>query len=92
MSLGKPINISREEVMKKRGKLFALRHRINLSSDLLIASDFYWDRDHLETLYQKMCSFYSIARRTKVSWTKELAKKLKRGNCHLLYFAVEHAE
>ena len=52
--------------MRKRGKLFALRHRINLSSDLLIASDFYWDRDNLEALYQNMCHFYNIERRTRV--------------------------
>ncbi|XP_072034907.1 required for meiotic nuclear division protein 1 homolog [Amphiura filiformis] len=66
MSMGKPITMTTDEVMKKRGKLFALRHCVNLSSDLLIASDFYWDRDSLETLYQKMCHFYSIDRRTKV--------------------------
>lgn len=52
--------------MQKIGELFALRHRINLSSDLLITPDFYWDRENLELLYDKTCQFLSINRRVKV--------------------------
>ncbi|XP_072163429.1 required for meiotic nuclear division protein 1 homolog [Diadema setosum] len=66
MKLGKGVKLSREEVMKKTGELFALRHRINLSSDLLISPDFYWDREELEMVYNKMCQFLSISRRTNV--------------------------
>ncbi|KAH0622386.1 hypothetical protein JD844_024649 [Phrynosoma platyrhinos] len=46
--------------------LLFFRHRINLSSDLLITPDFYWDREHLEQLYDKTCQFLSINRRVKV--------------------------
>uniref|UniRef100_A0A2D4G6H7 DUF155 domain-containing protein n=1 Tax=Micrurus corallinus TaxID=54390 RepID=A0A2D4G6H7_MICCO len=46
--------------------LLFLRHHINLSSDLLITPDFYWDREHLEQLYDKMHRFLSIDRRVKV--------------------------
>lgn len=42
------------------------RHRINLSSDLLITPDFYWDREKLEELYDKTCQFLNINRRVKV--------------------------
>lgn len=42
------------------------RHCINLSSDLLITPDFYWDREDLEQLYDKTCQFLSINRRVKV--------------------------
>eukprot|EP00057_Strongylocentrotus_purpuratus_P013906 XP_011668380.1 PREDICTED: required for meiotic nuclear division protein 1 homolog [Strongylocentrotus purpuratus] len=66
MKLGKGVKLSREEVMKKTGELFGLRHRINLSSDLLISPDFYWDREELELVYNKMCQFLSISRRTNV--------------------------
>ncbi|XP_041456624.1 required for meiotic nuclear division protein 1 homolog [Lytechinus variegatus] len=66
MKLGKGVKLSREEVMKKTGELFGLRHRINLSSDLLISPDFYWDREELELIYNKMCQFLSISRRTNV--------------------------
>ncbi|RXM34124.1 Required for meiotic nuclear division protein 1-like [Acipenser ruthenus] len=41
-------------------------HCINLSSDLLITPDFYWDRENLEQLYDKTCQFLSINRRVKV--------------------------
>ncbi|XP_071448316.1 required for meiotic nuclear division protein 1 homolog isoform X2 [Hetaerina americana] len=63
---GKHINMSREEVLRKIGELFALRHMINLSSDLLDTPDFYWDRQDLENLYHKMCLYFSIAKRTRV--------------------------
>lgn len=63
---GAKIKISRAEMLRKTGELFALRHLINLSSDLLDTPDFYWDREELETLYSQTCTYFSIARRTKV--------------------------
>ncbi|XP_039202854.1 required for meiotic nuclear division protein 1 homolog isoform X3 [Crotalus tigris] len=66
LKLRKKLKLSHADVMQKIGELFALRHRINLSSDLLIAPDFYWDREHLEQLYDKMYRFLSIDRRVKV--------------------------
>uniref|UniRef100_A0A8C5MQA2 Required for meiotic nuclear division 1 homolog n=1 Tax=Leptobrachium leishanense TaxID=445787 RepID=A0A8C5MQA2_9ANUR len=62
----KKLKLTHEDVMQKIGELFALRHRINLSSDLLITPDFYWDRENLEHLYDKTCQFLSINRRVKV--------------------------
>lgn len=59
--------MKQEDVLKKSGQLFALRHVINLSSDLLDTPDFYWDRDELEKLYQKVFNYFCINRRTKVS-------------------------
>ncbi|KAB7504889.1 Required for meiotic nuclear division protein 1-like protein, partial [Armadillidium nasatum] len=46
--------LNQSEVLQKLGQLFALRHLINLSSDLLDIPDFYWDHDNLENLYIKM--------------------------------------
>ncbi|XP_032882038.1 required for meiotic nuclear division protein 1 homolog [Amblyraja radiata] len=66
LKAGKQVKLSRSEVMQKIGELFALRHRINLSSDLLMTPDFYWDRIHLEQLYDKTCQFLNINRRVKV--------------------------
>lgn len=63
---GTKIKISRADVLRKTGELFALRHLINLSSDLLDTPDFYWDRDDLGQLYSNICSYFSIQRRTKV--------------------------
>ncbi|XP_078412736.1 required for meiotic nuclear division protein 1 homolog [Cetorhinus maximus] len=66
LKAGKQVKLSRSEVMQKIGELFALRHRINLSSDLLMTPDFYWDRENLEQLYDKTCQFLNINRRVKV--------------------------
>lgn len=58
--------MSHKNTMKHMGKLYSLSHRINLSSDLLNTPDFYWDREELEKLFNKMCRFLSVARRTEV--------------------------
>lgn len=63
---GAKIRMSRAEVLRKTGELFALRHMINLSSDLLDTPDFYWDREQLEGLYSSACGHFSVQRRTKV--------------------------
>ncbi|XP_068154798.1 required for meiotic nuclear division protein 1 homolog [Drosophila tropicalis] len=63
---GRRLRISRAAMLRKTGELFALRHQINLSSDLLDAPDFYWDREELEGIYLQVCSYFSISRRTKV--------------------------
>lgn len=64
---GNKITISREDALRKHGELFALRHVINLGSDLLDVPDFYWEHEQLEQLYSHTCSYFSISRRTKVS-------------------------
>lgn len=63
---GAKIRMSRAEVLRRTGELFALRHLINLSSDLLDTPDFYWDREQLEGLYSSACGYFSVQRRTKV--------------------------
>ncbi|XP_019953578.2 required for meiotic nuclear division protein 1 homolog [Paralichthys olivaceus] len=66
LKAGKRVKLSSAEVMQKIGELFALRHCINLRSDLLLTPDFYWDRENLEKLYEKTCLFLSINRRVNV--------------------------
>ena len=64
--------MKKEDVLKKNGELFGLRHLINLSSDCLDTPDFYWDKDNLESLYQKTCNHLNIAKRTRVSTYPEI--------------------
>lgn len=66
LKTGKKLRLTQQEVLRKQGELFALRHRINLSSDLLDTPDFYWERDDLENLYQQICGYFSITKRTRV--------------------------
>jgi uncharacterized Rmd1/YagE family protein len=63
---GIKIRISRAEMLRKTGELFALRHLINLSSDLLDTPDFYWDREQLENLYSQTNNYFNISKRTRV--------------------------
>lgn len=63
---GKKIRMSREEALRKHGELFALRHYLNLSSDVLDTPDFYWENEKLENLYNQICLYFSISKRTKV--------------------------
>ncbi|XP_022907227.1 required for meiotic nuclear division protein 1 homolog [Onthophagus taurus] len=66
LKFGRKIKMSQDDVLRKHGELFALRHVINLSSDLLDTPDFYWDQDQLEVLYSHVCGYFSIAKRTRV--------------------------
>ncbi|XP_023342438.1 required for meiotic nuclear division protein 1 homolog [Eurytemora carolleeae] len=60
------VKMTRHEVLQKTGEILALRHVINLSSDLLDTPDFYWDREGLENLYMATCSHLAVAKRTKI--------------------------
>ncbi|XP_032671924.1 glutathione synthetase-like [Odontomachus brunneus] len=66
LKAGRKLRMTQSEVLRKQGELFNLRHRINLSSDLLDTPDFYWERDDLEGLYQQICGYFSITKRTRV--------------------------
>lgn len=63
---GNKFKVTRAEMLRKTGELFALRHLINLSSDLLDTPDFYWDREQLEGLYSQTTNYFSISKRTRV--------------------------
>jgi len=67
MKRGKPFATSRKEVLKKSGELFALRHVLNLSSDLLDTPDFYWDRENLESMYLSTCAHLAIGKRIRIT-------------------------
>ncbi|KAJ8947511.1 hypothetical protein NQ314_008589 [Rhamnusium bicolor] len=58
--------MTREEVLRKHGELFALRHYLNLSSDVLDTPDFYWENEQFENLYNQVCAYFCISKRTRV--------------------------
>lgn len=64
---GRKIQMTRSAVLRKTGELFALKHVINLDSDLLETPDFYWDREELEKLFTQTCNYFSISKRKRVS-------------------------
>ena len=66
MKTGNRITLSRKELLKWTGELYDLKHKINLSSDLLDTPDFYWEREEWERFYLTTCRYFNIPRRTKV--------------------------
>lgn len=63
---GRRIKMSRSLILRKTGELFALKHVINLDSELLETPDFYWDRETLEELFNKTSYYFSISKRKRV--------------------------
>lgn len=64
---GRKIKMSRAVALQKTGELFALKHTINLSSNLLETPDFYWDRDQLEVLFLDTCAYFAVQKRKRVN-------------------------
>lgn len=66
MKNGEKLTLSRDQLFRKTGEIYELKHRIILSSDLLDLPDVYWDRYQQEILYLSLVSFLNIKRRTAV--------------------------
>lgn len=66
LRMGRNPKLSQRDVLVKTGEFFALKHLINLDSDLLDVPDFYWDREELEKIYQKAFSHFNVSKRTTV--------------------------
>lgn len=57
------VNISRKEVAKLIGKLFAERNNINLNYDILDTPEFFWRRPRYETYYNMAREYIDIQTR-----------------------------
>lgn len=66
MKNGQKLRLTRDQVFRKTGEIYELKHVINLSSDLLDLPDVYWDRHDQEMMYASLISFLNIKRRTTV--------------------------
>lgn len=65
IELGK-ISLSRRDLAKKMGELFAVRNLINLYSDLLDTPEFFWRRPKCEPYYIMTVEFLDIKTRTEI--------------------------
>ncbi len=59
-------SLSRQQLSRKVGALFAERHSINLHSDLLDTPEFFWRRPSYETYYHMASSYLDITTRTNI--------------------------
>jgi len=83
------VKMTRDEVLQKTGEILALRHVINLSSDLLDTPDFYWDREGLENLYLSTCNHLAVAKRTKIV-NEKLSHCLELTDLISTHLSTEH--
>lgn len=58
--------LSRDQIFRKIGELFDLKHNINLATDLTDLPDVYWDREEQEDMFSATINFLNIRKRTAV--------------------------
>ncbi|MFY7842538.1 MAG: RMD1 family protein [Rhabdochlamydiaceae bacterium] len=66
------IKLSRKEISKKIGEIFAKRTYINTHSEMLDTPEFFWDHPELEPFYRRMAQYLDIHKRVEI-----LNRKLK---------------
>lgn len=66
MKKGERLKLTKDQVFRKTGEIYELKHHINLSSDLLDLPDIYWDRHNQEVIFLSVISFLNIKKRTTV--------------------------
>lgn len=54
LSRGKKLNISEKAVLQSTGRLFLMRGKLNLYSELIETPDLYWSEPQLEKLYRQI--------------------------------------
>lgn len=84
---GKKIKMTRAAVLRKTGELFALKHLLNLRSDLLDTPDFYWDHEKLEKLFIHTSGYFSVQRRTKV---RRISIYLRNIDSYIYFISAGH--
>eukprot|EP00123_Amoebidium_parasiticum_P021456 comp6748_c0_seq1/m.2527 comp6748_c0_seq1/g.2527 ORF comp6748_c0_seq1/g.2527 comp6748_c0_seq1/m.2527 type:complete len:430 (-) comp6748_c0_seq1:66-1355(-) len=77
------LRVTERQIYERSGEYMLLRYNVNISSDLLLPPDFYWDRKDLSHLYKNMCDMcLDITNRVsrinkKLSYSNELTSILR---------------
>jgi len=66
LSQGKKINLSEKELLKSTGRLFLLRGKLNLYSELIEIPDLYWSEPNLEKIYRQISNNLDISPRISI--------------------------
>lgn len=70
LSRGKKLNISEKAVLQSTGRLFLMRGKLNLYSELIETPDLYWSEPQLEKLYRQISRNLDIQPRISILNTK----------------------
>lgn len=70
LSKGKKLNISEKAVLQSTGRLFLMRGKLNLYSELIETPDLYWSEPQLEKIYRQISRNLDIQPRISILNTK----------------------
>lgn len=66
LSLGQKLSITEKELLRLTGRLFLLRGKLNLYSELIEIPDLYWSEPNLEHIYKSVSSNLDISPRISI--------------------------
>lgn len=66
LSIGSKISITEHELLRLTGRLFLIRGKLNLYSELIEIPDLYWSEPHLERIYKKASNILDISPRISI--------------------------
>lgn len=66
LSVGKKLNLTEKELLRSTGRLFLLRGKLNLYSELIEIPDLYWSEPNLEKIYRQISSNLDITPRISI--------------------------
>jgi uncharacterized Rmd1/YagE family protein len=66
LSLGKKLSITEKDLLRSTGRLFLLRGKLNLYSELIEIPDLYWSEPHLERIYRAVSNILDITPRISI--------------------------
>lgn len=66
LSMGKKLNLTEKELLKSTGRLFLLRGKLNLYSELIEIPDLYWSEPNLEKIYRQISNNLDISPRISI--------------------------
>lgn len=70
LSIGKKLNLTESDVLKYTGRLFLMRGKLNLYSELIETPDLYWSEPQLEKIYKQISKNLDIHPRITILNTK----------------------
>ncbi|SCV99486.1 LAFE_0A04214g1_1 [Lachancea fermentati] len=70
LSVGRKLNVSESDILRSTGRLFLMRGKLNLYSELIETPDLYWSEPQLEKIYKQISKNLDIQPRITILNTK----------------------
>lgn len=66
LSVGKKLSVTEKDLLRSTGRLFLLRGKLNLYSELIEIPDLYWTEPNLERIYRNISNILDISPRISI--------------------------